>query len=1324
MDLLPFGLNWYRSKVASSSAEEVASNRTPTPTEASLPKILCSYQEIDLSTADGSWEGETAGDISGINLAGNPVTGAGDINGDGYADLLIGAGWNDEGGSGAGQAYIVFGTETLTTGVDLANADASFIGETAGDQLHAKAGVGDTNGDGYPDFVLVARFNDEGGTDAGQVYLFFGKEDGWAMDTDAGQADASFIGEATGDEAGYWVAGVGDTNGDGFSDFAIGAPNNDDGGSNAGKVYVIFGAEDGWAMDTDLSGAEASFIGEAALDRAGLAVAGVGDVDGNGSDDILIGAYRNDAGGADAGQSYLILGATDGWTTDVDLANADASFIGENAGDEAGHALAGVGDVNQDGLDDFVIGAWGNDEEDTGAGQTYLILGAESGWTMDGDLSGADASFLGIVAGDAAGWSVAGGADYNGDGFDDLWIGARGSDAGGADAGEVYVVLGKPSGWAMDTSLCDADYAFIGENAGDAAGSGVACLGDFDGDGALGDFIIGAHLNDAAGTDAGKTYLLCGANEEYSSYLRKIASGNTPMEDFSSARYCVKYYHAVGGEEAVTIVRDASGATSLGGWGSVASVYWEVVRSTTASYSKILLNYTEAEIAGIEEATRLAIYAADETDGEWHEVPSILDLDRRTLTAEVGTYLVPPGAEKVVLTIAKGGITANSPPGFSGPNDPGHVHNLPIYNTVRSFPTDIEFAQDGTLFLCDHQGRVWVYPDVTNSFARQPDPIIDISNFGSGTREVGEDGLLSMALHPDFDLSNASGDNWIYLYYVSKDEEYGPWVNETEYILRLTRYFLEYQDPGNEDYTVVVDTDTDREILLGTYNGGVIDNAAIVADVEERHNGGDIEFGTDGSLLVSTGDGATPRATDIGGEGSVSDLTGISFLPSYENVGAFRSQELRSLSGKILRIDPETGFGYANNPFFTGEEEDNESRLWCIGLRNPWRFTIKPGTGVTSAGAIPPDPGTLYIADNGWNLWEELNISNEGGGENFGWPCYEGPGPQRGGCFDDNYDPQTFRVGGAPAFCSPLEQEANTRCPCYYDNAVEINGDPTFSCDDLGEFSDPDNVPAIFTYRHGANIDPNVIPRELIHFPSYPVPAYRGFDVNFGIFGRSIIGGHHYDGDIYPRIFKGRYFYADLVVHGLNTVKTTQDDSLQSGGSVVGAVDSFTQDTLDIVGMARHPSTGDLYYIQTNLALIGDLVWLEFDALWWLDDLGTSAREEALLALLEPDGDLFIGDTITTGVPTAALSSLVSAEDVRWSLYDGSDYRLVYYKDTSDFYHLHIAGSIQQEVMSFSSTRLLTVKDSSNAVKMVVTEAGDIELAGTSNTGRPYPRGL
>ncbi|MBU1622222.1 MAG: integrin alpha [Nanoarchaeota archaeon] len=473
--------------------------------------------DTSLSNADASFIGEDANDFSGYSTAG-----AGDVNGDGYDDFLIGAPYDEEGGSTAGQTYLILGQAGgWNMDRNLSTANASFIGEDAADRGGVVvSGAGDVNGDGYDDFLIGAYLDDDGGSGAGQTYLILGQAGGWTMDRDLSTANASFWGEDASDYSGYSVSGAGDVNNDGYDDFLIGAYGDEDGGSNAGQTYLILGRPTAdWSMDVDLSTANASFIGEDDSDRSGWSVSGAGDVNGDGYDDFLIGAKNDDDGGSDAGQTYLILGCNNNsgiyggscWLKqDMDLSNANASFIGEDADDYSGYSVSGAGDVNNDGYDDFLIGAFG-DEDGGGsyAGQTYLILGQVDGWSMDVDLSTANASFIGEDVSDYSGFSVSDAGDVDGDGYDDFLIGAYYDEEGGSNAGQTYLILGQAGGWTMDRDLSNASASFWGEDAGDYSGCSVSGAGDVDGDG-YADFIIGAYYDEDGGSSAGQTYLILG----------------------------------------------------------------------------------------------------------------------------------------------------------------------------------------------------------------------------------------------------------------------------------------------------------------------------------------------------------------------------------------------------------------------------------------------------------------------------------------------------------------------------------------------------------------------------------------------------------------------------------------------------------------------------------------------------------------------------------------------------------------------------------------------------------------------------------------------
>lgn len=388
---------------------------------------------LSLSSADYSFVGESASSYAGWR-----VSGAGDVDGDGLDDILVGAHLHDGGGTNSGKAYLILGSSLgASSTIRLSDADYSFVGEYAGDYAgyHA-SGAGDVDGDGLDDILLGSIHSDAGGDNAGKAYLILGSSLGAAADFDLAEADHSFVGEAANDHASVSASAAGDVDGDGLGDILIGAWANDDGGSDAGKAYVILGSSL-TPGEINLSEADHQLTGEVDLDYAGVSVSGAGDVDGDGLDDILVGAPFSDEGSRLAGKVYLIKGSslTLGSSS---LSEADHQFIGVAETDFAGISLDGAGDVDGDGLDDILIGAEGASSE---AGRLYLLLSASLGASAVVDLSTADFVFDGEHDGDQAGASVSGAGDADGNGLDDVLIGAPGVDESGTNSGKAYLLL-------------------------------------------------------------------------------------------------------------------------------------------------------------------------------------------------------------------------------------------------------------------------------------------------------------------------------------------------------------------------------------------------------------------------------------------------------------------------------------------------------------------------------------------------------------------------------------------------------------------------------------------------------------------------------------------------------------------------------------------------------------------------------------------------------------------------------------------------------------------------------------------------------------------
>ena len=400
---------------------------------------------------------------------------------------------------GVSALLVLAGGAIALSGGSLASSDASFTGAAPNDLAATSLDrAGDVNGDGFDDLLIGAPKNDFGpGVDGGSAYLVLGGPDGWGTETPLSRpAIVQYFG-ANNEEAGSSVAGAGDVNGDGFADLVVGAPLNDTVAADAGMAYLILGS----ATPTD--GALTSHIqlsGEAASDRAGADVAGLGDVNGDNRSDLAIGAPVNAAAGAGAGAAYVVLGSA------APAGGSLASHIRFTgvAGDAAGTSVGGGGDFDGDGFADLIVGAPGNDTPGVDSGAAYIEPGSPA--LASGALDGIPPNVrLDGDSGDAAGTGVALG-NVDGDGRADALVGAPLSDSGGADSGAGYFMPGRPGLPSQQLSVNGIRLA--GEAAGDRAGTDVAAVGDVDGD-SFGDFTVSAPFQGSV--DKGAAYLVLGA---------------------------------------------------------------------------------------------------------------------------------------------------------------------------------------------------------------------------------------------------------------------------------------------------------------------------------------------------------------------------------------------------------------------------------------------------------------------------------------------------------------------------------------------------------------------------------------------------------------------------------------------------------------------------------------------------------------------------------------------------------------------------------------------------------------------------------------------
>lgn len=368
-------------------------------------------------------------------------------------------------------------------------------------------------------------------------------------------------------------------------------------------------------------------------------------------------------------------------------------------------------------------------------------------------------------------------------------------------------------------------------------------------------------------------------------------------------------------------------------------------------------------------------------------------------------------------------------------------------------PVQVVFMPDTTagvkrMLVVEKRGVLWQVVNGVKSATPLWDGQVEVLNNA-------DRGLLSVAVDPDFETNH-----YLYLLYTvdpdsdsveSNDEAWG----------RLTRY----QVSANDLNSLIPSS---RTILFGTsWADGPL-------SASPSHTIGTVRFGRDKTLLVTMGDGANFDRIDFGGLDPNAFLPGR--VPADQDLGAYRSQYINSLCGKVLRLDPATGHGLPSNPYWDGDPSSVRSRVWAYGLRNPYRFTVRPNTG----SMIPADgrPGQLFIGEVGWYQVEEVNVVVNGG-ENFGWPCFEGFGPT------DQY--------------ASLPQASR------------------WLCDSIGTVNNPATSYAF--------------PQVAMHHSTSSLSTPPGFT------GNASIGGAFYQGSLYPAKYRDRYFAVDFGQSWMNTMR-------------------------------------------------------------------------------------------------------------------------------------------------------------------------------------------
>ncbi|MED5371761.1 MAG: MopE-related protein [Myxococcota bacterium] len=427
-----------------SGADELGSDLTAVPDldgDGNDELLIAAHHESSVQEQNGAaylFYGSVSGSISSASAdasffganekdrAGSGVLGTVDVTGDGVEDLLVAALRAPGSGLARGEIYVLDGATAWSGSYDLGSA-ATFTLE--GDTNYDRVGsnlvfAGDTDGDGQAEFMSGSLYNDEGGADGGAVYVFGGVSASGSVED---LYDLKIYGDVAGANLGGNLA-AGDLDGDGQDDLVVGYT---EASSSAGSVGVFYGGINGSVPFSDY---DALLTGDTASDEVGAAVAVMPDLDGDGYAELVIGAPGEDSGGSAAGAVFVLMGPVSSGS----VSGADATYTGEGGGDRAGAQLATGGDFDGDGDPDLLIGAANYGSADQGA--AYLVYGNSS---VSGtiSLSDADGRFEGAASDDAAGASVGFAGDTDGDGADELLIGATGADLGGSSSGAAYLVL-------------------------------------------------------------------------------------------------------------------------------------------------------------------------------------------------------------------------------------------------------------------------------------------------------------------------------------------------------------------------------------------------------------------------------------------------------------------------------------------------------------------------------------------------------------------------------------------------------------------------------------------------------------------------------------------------------------------------------------------------------------------------------------------------------------------------------------------------------------------------------------------------------------------
>lgn len=475
-------------------------------------------KEISMSELT-RFSGEQANSYTGYSQSS-----AGDVNGDGFDDILIGASHeNSASSTQAGAVYLVYGQSNTHSSMTLTKDNTvKFTGEVMNDYLGSSvASAGDVNGDGFDDILMGScgkkntRVNGTWGC-AGAMYLIYGQAATLEGKMLTNSNTIKFHGEELFGYLGmrnYSIASANDVNGDGFDDILVAGYGDQANGSGVryGVAYLIYGQSATFSSMTLSASTTVKFAGKNEYDYLGASVASAGDVNDDGYEDVLLGSHGKDTAQGNVGAAYLIYGQANPLNDMVPDESNSVVLSGETGYQSFAKYTTSAGDINGDGYADIIIGgAYKTDSPtSTSVGATYLVYGQAKPLQNTALTADNSVKFTGEIDElyGEVGYTVSTAGDTNGDGYDEMLIGAGHNDAAGNDAGAAYLVYGQINTLADLALSKENTIKFTGEGSSDYAGEYVAAAGDVNDDG-YADILIGAYLKNIDGAEnVGATYL-------------------------------------------------------------------------------------------------------------------------------------------------------------------------------------------------------------------------------------------------------------------------------------------------------------------------------------------------------------------------------------------------------------------------------------------------------------------------------------------------------------------------------------------------------------------------------------------------------------------------------------------------------------------------------------------------------------------------------------------------------------------------------------------------------------------------------------------------